>query len=167
MWVAQHYPFAKPDKFLTSGGLGTMGYGLGAAFGAGMANKDKHIILITGDGSFRMNFNEIITAVRNNIPVKVFVMNNLTLGMVRQWQDLFYEKRFAATELTSDIDYVMFAKSLGANGYNINHPDEIEPTIQEVFENDKVCIVNCNVKTENFVFPMVPPGKAIHEAINE
>lgn len=167
MWTAQHYPFSKANQFLTSGGLGTMGYGLGAAFGAGLANSDKRTILVTGDGSFRMNFNEIITAVRNNVPIKIFLMNNLTLGMVRQWQDIFYDQRFAATNLTDDIEYVSFARSLGAEGYTISKVDEIDSVIEEAFSNNKVCIINCLVATEHKVYPMVPPGKAIDEAICE
>jgi len=122
--------------------------------------------LITGDGSFRMNFNEIITCVEHKIPVKVFLMNNKTLGMVRQWQDLFYDKRFEATPLADKIDYVMFAKSLGAKGYRIDDVSQIDAIMDEVLANDDVCIVDCHVATDQKVFPMVPPGKAIDQAIN-
>ena len=167
MWTAQHYPFKKSNKFLTSGGLGTMGYGMGAAFGAGVANRDKRIILITGDGSFRMNFNEVITAVRNKVPIKIFLMNNRTLGMVRQWQNLFYEERYSGTELSDDINYLEFASSMGAKGYRVNQVSELDAAIKDAFSNDKVCIIECNVATEFNVYPMVPPGKAIDEAINE
>ena len=165
MWTAQYYPFNLPKKLLSSGGLGTMGYGLGAAMGASFANPDKRIAMITGDGSFKMNFNEIITAVRNKLPIKIFVMNNRALGMVRQWQNLFYEDRFSATSLVEDIEYVGFAKSLGANGYVIDAVEDIPKVLDEVFSNDKVCVVNCRVKTESNVYPMVPPGYAVHEAI--
>lgn len=167
MWTAQHYPFKKPYKFLTSGGLGTMGYGLGAAMGAQFANADNRVIMITGDGSFKMNFNEIITSVRHRLPIKIFLMNNHTLGMVRQWQDLFYDQRFAATTLEDEIDYVQFARSLGGEGYNINDLNDIDPVIEAAFSNDKLCLINCNVPQSKFVYPMVPPGKAIHEAIWE
>ncbi|PKM50590.1 MAG: acetolactate synthase, large subunit, biosynthetic type [Firmicutes bacterium HGW-Firmicutes-7] len=167
MWTAQHYPFKKPYKLLTSGGLGTMGYGLGAAMGAQFANKDNRIIMITGDGSFKMNFNEIVTSVRHKLPIKIFLMNNHTLGMVRQWQDLFYDQRFAATTLEDDIDYVQFARSLGGEGYTIDHISEIDAVIEEAFSNDKLCLIHCNVPQSQFVYPMVPPGKAIHEAIWE
>jgi len=165
MWTAQYYPFNQPKKFLTSGGLGTMGYGLGAAIGASMANPDKQVVMITGDGSFKMNFNEIITAVRNKCPIKIFIMNNLALGMVRQWQNLFYEDRFSSTTLYEDIEYVGFAKSLGAEGYVIDRLEDIDPVMEAVFSNDKVCVVNCRVKAESNVYPMVPPGYAVHEAI--
>jgi len=165
MWTAQHYPFNQPNRFLTSGGLGTMGYGVGAAIGAQMGNKQDRVVLITGDGSFKMNLNEVITAVRNKLPLKIFVMNNLALGMVRQWQDLFYEDRFSATNLEADIDYVGFAKSLGAEGFVIKEVDEIDTTIEAVFASEQVVIVNCLVERENNVYPMVPPGAAIHEAI--
>lgn len=167
MWTAQYYPFMKPKKFLTSGGLGTMGYGLGAAIGASMANRDRQVAMITGDGSFKMNFNEIITAVRNKCPIKIFVMNNRALGMVRQWQNLFYEDRFSATSLVEDIEYVSFAKSLGAEGYVIDSLEDIDTVMDQVFSNDKVCVVNCRVETESNVYPMVPPGYAVHEAIGK
>jgi acetolactate synthase-1/2/3 large subunit len=167
MWTAQHYPFTSPNKFLTSGGLGTMGYGMGASVGAKLANRDKNVILITGDGSFRMNFNEIVTAVRNGLNVKVFLMNNNALGMVRQWQNIFYDKRFASTILSNDINYVQFANSLGANGYNIANVEDIDETIKKALSDEKVVIVNCMVGQDNNVYPMVPPGKAIDEAICE
>lgn len=167
MWTAQHYPFTKPNRFLTSGGLGTMGYGMGSSIGAKLANKDKTVIMITGDGSFRMNFNEIVTAVRNNLNIKIFLMNNNALGMVRQWQNIFYDKRFASTTLSNDIDYVQFANSLGAKGYNITKPEDIDTVIKSALEDDKTTIVNCIVGQDNCVYPMVPPGKAIDEAIYE
>lgn len=166
MWTAQHYPFMKPNRFLTSGGLGTMGYGLGAAIGAQFANKSDRVVMITGDGSFKMNFNEIITAVKHGLPVKIFIMNNHALGMVRQWQNLFYADRFSATDLQmEDIDYIGFARSLGAEGYIIENLEDIDNVIEEAFSNDKVCVINCRVATESNVYPMVPPGAAVHEAI--
>jgi len=167
MWVAQHYTFEKPNRLLTSGGLGTMGYGLGAAIGAQVANPDESVILITGDGSFRMNFNEIITAVKHQLPVKIFIMNNSALGMVRQWQNLFYEDRFSATTLGDDIDYVAFAKSLGGEGFKIKSLDEVKDVLDQVFACKKTVICNCIVEQSSNVFPMVPPGKAIFEAISE
>ncbi len=167
MFTAQHYPFDRPNQLLTSGGLGTMGYGMGAAMGAQLANPDKRVVMITGDGSFKMNFNEIITAVKHKLPVKVFIMHNKALGMVRQWQNLFYDDRFSSTDLEEDIEYIGFAKSLGAEGYVIDKVDEIDEVLDKVFASDKVCIVNCRVKHEANVYPMVPPGKGIHEAISE
>lgn len=166
MWTAQHYPFNHPNRFLTSGGLGTMGYGLGAAIGAQFANKKDRVIMITGDGSFKMNFNEIVTAVRHGLPIKIFLMNNQALGMVRQWQNLFYEDRFSATPLgDDDIDYVNFAKSLGGEGYIIEKVEDIDTVIEAAFATDKVSVINCRVKAESNVYPMVPPGAAVHEAI--
>lgn len=167
MWTAQHYPFEKPNRLLTSGGLGTMGYGLGAALGAQFANEDESVIMITGDGSFKMNFNEIITAVKHKLPIKIFVMNNGTLGMVRQMQNLFYEDRFSATELDSEIDYVAFAKSLGGEGFNIKSLDEVKDTLEQVFASKKLVVCNCIVNQSSNVFPMVLPGTSIFEAISE
>lgn len=165
MWTAQHYPFMQPNRFLTSGGLGTMGYGMGAAIGAQFANPDKKVVMVTGDGSFKMNFNEIITAVRHKLPIKIFVMNNHALGMVRQWQNLFYEDRYSSTDLQEDIEYEGFAASLGAKGYTITNMEDIDPVMDEVMSNHHVCLVNCRVATEENVYPMVPPGRGIHEAV--
>jgi len=167
MWTAQHFPFEKPNRFLTSGGLGTMGYGLGAAIGAKLANPNELVVMITGDGSFRMNFNEIITAVKSRLPIKIFVMNNRALGMVRQWQNLFYDNRFSSTTLEEDIDYVGLAKALGGEGFNIFSIDEIQPVLEQVFASPKLCVVNCLVTQGNNVYPMVPPGKSIYEAISK
>lgn len=167
MWTAQHFPFKKPYRFLTSGGLGTMGYGLGAAMGAQFANPDHRVIMITGDGSFKMNFNEIVTCVRHKLPIKIFLMNNHTLGMVRQWQDLFYDQRFAATTLDDDIDYIQFVRALGGEGYKIDTLEDVDSVIREAFSNNKLCLIHCNVPQSQFVYPMVPPGKAIYDAIWE
>lgn len=166
MWTAQHYPFNLPNRFLTSGGLGTMGYGIGAAIGAQIANQNDRVVLITGDGSFKMNLNEIITAVRNKLPIKIFIMNNRALGMVRQWQNLFYEDRFSATNLDEDIEYIGFAKSFGAEGFTMDKVEDIDSVIEEAFSSKKVSIINCVVDRENNVYPMVPPGSAVHEAIS-
>lgn len=167
MWTAQHFPFERANRFLTSGGLGTMGYGLGAAIGAKLANPDDTVIMITGDGSFRMNFNEIITAVKHRLPIKIFVMNNRALGMVRQWQNLFYDNRFSSTTLEEDIDYVGLAKALGGEGFNIFNLEDITPVLDQVFASPKLCVVNCLVDQGTNVYPMVPPGKSIYEAISE
>lgn len=169
MWAAQFYPIQKPNKLLTSGGLGTMGYGLGAAIGAQIGKPNDLVIMISGDGSFRMNFNELITAARNNLPIKIFVMNNRALGMVRQWQNLFYDNRFSATSLEDDIDYIGLANSLGANGYLIQSLEQVKPVLEQVFSDrsNKPCLVNCVVAQTANVYPMVPPGSAIDETINE
>ena len=167
MWTAQHYPFEKPNRFLTSGGLGTMGYGLGAAIGAQLANPYDQVLMITGDGSFKMNFNEVLTATKNKLPIKIFVMNNRALGMVRQWQDLFYDQRFSATHFEEEMDYIGFAKSMGADGFVIDSVDTIDSVLQDVFASDKTVVVNCIVDQASNVYPMVPPGKSIYEAISE
>jgi acetolactate synthase-1/2/3 large subunit len=143
-----------------------MGYGLGASMGAQFANPKDRVIMITGDGSFKMNLNEIITAVKHKLPIKIFVMNNNALGMVRQWQNLFYEDRFSSTDLGEDIEYVGLAKSLGAEGFVIENLEDIDSVIEQAFSSNKVSLINCRVATENNVYPMVPPGAAIHEAID-
>ncbi len=167
MWTAQHYPFEKPNRLLTSGGLGTMGYGLGAAIGAQLCKPQEQVIMITGDGSFKMNFNEVLTATKHKLPIKIFVMNNHALGMVRQWQDLFYEQRFSATHFEDEMDYEGFAKSVGGVGFTISAVEEIDEVLKKVFATDKTVIVNCVVQQSANVYPMVPPGKAIYEAISE
>ena len=167
MWAAQYYPFEKPNRLLTSGGLGTMGYGLGAALGAQFANEEESVIMITGDGSFRMNFNEIITAVKHQLPIKIFLMNNSTLGMVRQMQNVFYDNRFAATTLDQEIDYVAFARSLGGEGFNIKSLDEVDETLQKVFACKKLVVCNCVVDQNANVYPWVTAGKSIFEATTD
>jgi acetolactate synthase-1/2/3 large subunit len=167
MWAGQYYKFKEPRKFLTSGGLGTMGYGFGACLGAKVGNPDKIVVNIAGDGSFRMNFNELLTAVRHNIKIIVLVINNGVLGMVRQWQTLFYDERYSFTTLNQDLDYVKLAESMGAVGFNITSKDQVEDVFRKAIEETKPVIINCVIDKDDKVFPMVAPGKPIEDVIVE
>ena len=167
MWAGQYYKFKEPRKFLTSGGLGTMGYGFGACLGAKVGNPDKIVVNIAGDGSFRMNFNELLTAVRHNIKIIVLVINNGVLGMVRQWQTLFYDERYSFTTLNQDLDYVKLAESMGAVGFNITSKDQVEDVFKKAIEETKPVIINCVIDKDDKVFPMVAPGKPIEDVIVE
>lgn len=167
MWAAQFYKFKKPQLFLTSGGLGTMGYGLGASIGAKIGNPDMPVINIAGDGSFRMNLNEILTAVRYNVPIVVLVINNNVLGMVRQWQSLFYQERYSYTTLNPDLDYVKLAEAFGAVGMNLTEVDQVEESLKKALSMGRPVIINCVVDKDDKVYPMVAPGAAIDEIITE
>lgn len=166
MWAAQHYKYKKPRTLLTSGGLGTMGYGLGAAIGAKVGCKDKTVINIAGDGCFRMNMNEIATATRYNIPVIEIIFNNHVLGMVRQWQDLFYGKRYSSTVLDDTVDFVKVSEGLGAKGYRVSSIEEFKAALKEAIELNIPCVIDCLIDREDKVFPMVSPGAAISEAFD-
>ncbi len=166
MWTAQTYPFSRPRTLLTSGGLGTMGYGLGAAMGAAVATE-KPVVLITGDGSFHMNLNEIPTCVKNGLNVKVFVFDNKVLGMVRQWQTLFYNKHYSSTDLFSPTDYVKLAEAFGASGLVLENNKDIDGVIQKAFSTRGTVIVDCRIYRDEFVLPMIPPGKAAEDIITE
>jgi len=167
MWVAQCYPFSAPRSLLTSGGLGTMGYGLGAAIGAKIARPDKRVILFVGDGGFHMNMNELCTLVSYNIPVTVFVMNNSVLGMVRQWQSFFYNKRYSCTTLNRKTDYVRLAEAFGAKGFRISSDDDIDTVLDQVFSYDGPCVVDCIIDRDEKVIPMIPSGKTVDDIIIE
>lgn len=167
MWAGQYYQFNSPRRFLTSGGLGTMGYGLGACIGAKVGNPDKKVINIAGDGSFRMNFNELLTATRYNIPIVVVVINNSVLGMVRQWQTLFYGERYSYTTLDNELDYMKLTEAVGVTGYTIESTDEAEEVLKEALNQDKPVLINCIVDKDDKVFPMVAPGKPIEEVMLE
>ena len=166
MWTAQYYKFKEPRQLLTSGGLGTMGYGLGAAIGAKMGCPDKTVINIAGDGCFRMNMNEIATAARYNIPIIQVVLNNHVLGMVRQWQDLFYGKRYSSTVLDDTVDFVKVSEGLGAKGYRVSSIEEFKAALKEAIELNIPCVIDCLIDREDKVFPMVSPGAAISEAFD-
>lgn len=166
MWAAQHYKYKNPRTLLTSGGLGTMGYGLGAAIGAKVGCKDKTVINIAGDGCFRMNMNELATATRYNIPVIEVIFNNHVLGMVRQWQDLFYGKRYSATVLDDCVDFVKVSEGLGAKGYRVTTIEEFEAAFKEAVELNIPCVIECVIDREDKVFPMVSPGAAISDAFD-
>ena len=167
MWAAQYYKYKKPRTFLSSGGLGTMGYGLGACIGAKMGCKDKTVVNIAGDGCFRMNMNEIATAARYNIPIIQVVFNNHVLGMVRQWQNLFYGKRYSQTVLDDQVDFVKVAEGLGAKAYRVTEKDEFERVFKEAVELNIPVVIDCQIGCDDKVFPMVPAGKPIEDAFDE
>ena len=165
MWAAQYYHYSKPRTLLTSGGLGTMGYGLPAAIGAQAAFPDRLVIDVAGDGSIQMCIQEMITAVENNLPVKVAILNNQYLGMVRQWQQLFYEQNYCATCLKIAPDFVKLAEAYGALGLRAHKPDEVEAVIREGFASPKPVIMDFVVNPEECVYPMVPAGAAMTEML--
>lgn len=165
MWVAQFYPFAKPRTFITSGGLGTMGFGTGAAIGAQMANPDRRVVHIAGDGSFRMNLNELATISHYNLPVIIIVANNGTLGMVRQWQKLFYDKRYSATTLDRPPDFLKLADAFAVRGYRAASEDEFVTAFQSAAASREPALIDCYMDIDEMVFPMVPPGKPIDELL--
>ena len=167
MWAAQYYKYTKPRTFLTSGGLGTMGYGLGAALGAKSGRKDKVVVNIAGDGCFRMNMNEIATAVRHNIPVIQVVINNHVLGMVRQWQDLFYGQRYSATVLNDAVDFVKLAEAMGAEGIRATTQEEFKSAFEKAMNLGRPVVIDCQIDSDDKVWPMVAPGAAISEAFDE
>lgn len=166
MWTAQTFNWKKPRTFLTSGGLGTMGFGMGAAIGACLATK-KTTVLVTGDGSFHMNLNEFATAVKLNLPLKVFVFNNNTLGMVRQWQTLFYEKRHSSTDLNLKTNYIALAEAFGGQGFSLTKDSDIDKVVKSALACKGPCIVDCRILTDSYVLPMVPPGKTTDDIITE
>jgi acetolactate synthase-1/2/3 large subunit len=164
MWTAQHFCFHNPRTWITSGGLGTMGYGLPAAMGAHFARPDVPVFDIAGDGSIQMNIQEFGTIASNNIPVKVVILNNMYLGMVRQWQELFYDHRYSFTELPP-VDFVKIANAYGIEGMRIESPDEVLPALQASVDCDGPFVMDFRIEREENVFPMVPAGAAINEMI--
>ena len=167
MWAAQFYKYTEPRTLLTSGGLGTMGYGLGASLGAKMGRPDKVVVNVAGDGCFRMNMNEIATAVRYNIPVIEVVVNNHVLGMVRQWQDLFYGQRYSATVLNDAVDFVKLAEAMGAAGFRATSREEFQEIFAKALQLGKPVVIDCQIDSDEKVWPMVAPGAAISEAFDE
>lgn len=167
MWAAQYYKFAKPRTLLTSGGLGTMGYGLGAAIGAQIVNPEKQVINIAGDGCFRMNMNEIATAVRQQLPLIQIVINNEVLGMVHQWQGLFYEKRYSNTILDDGVDFVKLAEAMGATGMRVATQEEFAEKLAKALEMKTPVLIDCIIDSDDNVWPMVAPGAPISEAFDE
>ena len=167
MWTAQNYKFYKPRTFISSGGLGTMGFGMGASIGAQVANPKAVVFNIAGDGSFGMDCNEFATAVNFKIPVKVIVMNNNALGMVRQWQSLFYECRYAETTLNRATDFVKLAEAFGGTGYRVEKPEELQEVLEKALATDGPVIIDYKIDSDDMVFPMVAPGAPINEIISK
>lgn len=164
MWSAQSLNFKTSRRFLSSGGLGTMGFGFGAAIGAAYGTKERSV-LVTGDGSFGMNLNELATAVRYNIPIVILIMNNGVLGMVRQWQTLFYNKHYSNTVLERKTDFTAFAKSFGADGESVTTPEELDAAFTRAFETQGPYIIDCKIDKDEFVLPMLPPGGSMDDII--
>jgi len=167
IWTALFYKFTRPRSFLTSGGLGTMGFGLGASLGAQVALPKKRVINIAGDGCFHMNCNELATAVKYNIPVIVVVLNNQVLGMVRQWQSLFYGERYSETTLDRKTDIVKLAEAFGATGFSLSKAEEVEVVLHKALSTEGPVVINCEIDRDEKVFPMVPPGAKIQDVILE
>jgi len=167
MWAAQFYKYSKPRTLLTSGGLGTMGYGLGACIGAKMGVPEKTVVNIAGDGCFRMNMNEIATAARYNIPIIQVVINNHVLGMVRQWQTLFYGKRYSSTILNDAVDFVKLAEAMGAVGIRATTQEEFKDAFAKALTLGRPVVIDCQIDCDEKVWPMVAPGAAISEAFSE
>ncbi len=167
MWAAQFYKFDRYRQFISSGGLGTMGYGLGACIGAQLAMPDKKIINVAGDGSFRMNLNELATAVEYRLPIVIALFNNRALGMVRQWQELFFDSRFSQTSIDRGTDFVALAKAFGAKGINVTHPEQVDGAIISALgETDTPVLINFAIDMDDKVSPIVPPGAALCDVVD-
>ena len=167
MWAAQFFKYDKPRKFLTSGGLGTMGYGLGASLGAKMGNPDKTVINIAGDGCFRMNLNELATASRYNIPIIEVIINNSVLGMVRQWQDLFYEERYSYTTFEDPVDFVKVSEGFGVIAKKVTNMEEFEYAFEYALDAGRPVVLDCHIDLDDKVWPMVNPGGSIEDAFDK
>ena len=164
MWTAQFVDFEQPRRFASSGGLGTMGFGLGAAIGAQVATGDR-VVLITGDGSFGMNLNEMATAVTYNLPITVVLMNNGVLGMVRQWQTLFYGQRYSSTVLNRKTDFVKLAEAFGACAQRVDNPQDFRKAFETAMQHDGPYLIDTIIDMDEFVLPMLPPGGSIEDMI--
>ncbi|MEW6516570.1 MAG: biosynthetic-type acetolactate synthase large subunit [candidate division FCPU426 bacterium] len=167
MWTAQFYKFDRPRQWASSGGLGTMGYGFPAALGAQVGLPGQPVAVVSGDGSFQMNMQELSTAVVNKLPVKIILLNNGFLGMVRQWQELFHGKRYSSTNIADSVDFVKLAEAFGATGLRVNKPEDVEAVLKQAFDTPGPVLVDCHVEREENVWPMVPAGAPIHEMLGE
>ena len=167
MWTAQYWPFNESNKFLTSGGLGTMGYGLGAAIGAKVANPNQPVLLVTGDGSFRMNSNELFTVAQYDIPLVILLMNNSALGMVRQWQRMFCNARYSETDVDDSVDYVKLVNAYGIEGHRVDSLDGLKEVLDKAQFGKKPIFIECKISKNESVYPIVPPGKSIDELLLE
>lgn len=166
MWAAQYYKYKEPRTFLTSGGLGTMGYGLGASIGAKLGRPDKTVVNVAGDGCFRMNMNEIVTAARYNVPIIQLVLNNHVLGMVRQWQSLYYGQRYSATVLDDQLDFVKLAEAMGAVGMRVTKKEEVAPALEKAIALGCPVVLECVIDSDDKVFPMMSPGAPLEETFD-
>ena len=166
IWAAQFYKYNEPRSFISSGGLGTMGFGFGASIGVQIGRPDKKVFNIAGDGSFRMNCNELATAVEYKLPIIIVIMNNHVLGMVRQWQNMFYDSRYSQTCIDRCTDFVKLAEAYGALGINVTKPDEVEAALRKALSSDGPVVINCEIDRDEKVYPIVPPGAAINELID-
>ena len=164
MWAAQNLEFSLTRRFISSGGLGTMGFGMGAAIGAQIATGERSV-LITGDGSFAMSLNELATAVTYQVPMVILIMNNGVLGMVRQWQTLFYEKHYSSTVLNRQTDFVKLAEAFGGAGMSVQSLEELEIALENAFHYDGPFIIDCKIDKDECVFPMLPPGGSMDDII--
>ena len=167
MWAAQYYKYRKPSTLITSGGLGTMGYGLGACIGAKMGRPDEHVINIAGDGCFRMNMNELATASRYNIPIIQIVINNHVLGMVRQWQTLFYGHRYSNTILDDKMDFVKVSEGMGVKSYRATTKEEFKAALDEALTLEEPVMIECVIECDDKVWPMVAPGDSIENVFSQ
>ncbi|MCY6356304.1 biosynthetic-type acetolactate synthase large subunit [Clostridium sp. ZS2-4] len=167
IWAAQYFKYMEPRTFISSGGLGTMGFGLGAAIGASVAQTQKKVINVAGDGSFKMNSHELVTVARYNLPIIQLVLNNNALGMVYQWQDMFYEKRFSNTIFNNDVDFVKLSEAYGIKAVRITKNEEVEEVLKEALEMNKPIVIECMIDTEEKVYPIVPPGENITYMIDQ
>ncbi|MFR1521223.1 MAG: thiamine pyrophosphate-binding protein, partial [Eubacterium sp.] len=167
LWAAQFYKFKQPRTLLTSGGLGTMGYSMGASIGGQFGCPDKTVVMFAGDGGFHMNLSELATMCSYNVPVKMFIMNNTVLGMVRQWQKLFYGNRFSDTDPHRKTDFAAVAEAFGVKGLRINTNDDIDAVLKETFEHQGPVLVDCRISPDSNVLPMIPPGGAHTDIIEK
>jgi len=165
MWTAQQWNFKKPRTFITSGGLGTMGFGMGAAIGSQMGKIDKRVLLVTGDGSFRMSCNELQTISKYKLPIVTVIMNNHTLGLVRQWQRMFSNGRYSQTDIDDEVNYVKLAEAYGISGYKVTSEEELNSVLETIKIGRKPVVIDCVIDKEEGVYPIVPPGKSIQELI--
>jgi acetolactate synthase-1/2/3 large subunit len=164
MWAAQYYPFKRPRQFLTSGGLGTMGFGLPAALGAKFAFPKEDVWLVTGDGSFQMNLQELATSVVYGMPIKIALFNNMALGMVKQWQELFYDNRYSGIDLTRVPDYRLLAEAYGCVGITVTKPEEVRPALERAREiDDRTVLIDFQHDPAEHVYPMIPSGQSVEE----
>lgn len=168
MWTAQAFKFKTPRQFVTSGGLGTMGFGIGAAIGTQIGNETSDSILFVGDGGFRMSFHEVVTIKEQNLRIKIFMIRNNTLGMVRQWQSLFKDRRFSSTDIPNSIDYKMLINAFGIKHYEINSIEDLEKALEEdKTENNRQSFYEIKISSDEYVMPMIPPGKGLKELIEK